>query len=955
MKKRPSQSLRRSRPARFEVLERRLVMAAPTLDAIPDVTVPAGASILVRLNGHDTDGDTLSFQPSSANASITANLMPATNRSLKMMVKGFGATPDVAQEMDLQLFENLSPLATAHIIELAQSGFYNHGTTADSPMTFHRVVKGFMIQGGDPKGDGTGGSTLGEFDDQFNPDLRFTSSGILAMAKSNDDTNDSQFFITGAAARSLDFNHTIFGYLTVGDGVRQDIENVPVEAQSSAAGAEVSKPTTSVVIQSVEVFTDISNGVLLIKAPKGASGTGQVTVTVDDGHGGTAVRTFTVTIAADLDGSNNPVSEPPYLLPIPDIHTAMNTAKSFTLGAADVNGSGVQFYSGITDDASLALSVTATDGSAVVTPSGGLVGIHAILVAVRTPSSDHTNDYSYYDDTQIAPIFIHPAAPTLSLSGGLFTKLNNSAAKKLTFHLTNLLKNTQVTLYADRTYNADGTVDNEGTVLAQVTATATTMDITTNGQATLAEGSHPIVAVQTLKDQVVPYGNRTGEKDDLPSAPGTVQLTVDTAAPHFTSTPGADAAVGQQYVYNAQGDETVSFSLPTKPAGMTVDGAGHVRWTPQPDQWPRQSAVLRITDRAGNYRNQSFTITVADTSQTFDPDPVIDLPADASGSLVTVLRSGDKIQVTNDRTGLLLFAQPVNRTLSMTIVGGSLADRLTVNFAAGGSFTLLDGLSFQGGAGADTLVVHGSTGADSVTVNGTTVTANGLRITPSGVEQLRLEGDAGENKFQLSASSIPVAVVAAGGTNTLDLSGATGGVTVNLALSGGQKQQIAPWHTTLAITGMVQNLTGTNFSDVLTGNAGNNIIRGLGGNDTIRGGGGKDALLGGDGNDALYAGSGDCMLIGGRGADGLHGSTGSDILIGGTTSYDANDQALMTILTQGAVKGVFGMTTRRFLGGSGSALKVGATVQDDGARDTLFGGGGHDWYVPGTKDVWRIG
>jgi cyclophilin family peptidyl-prolyl cis-trans isomerase len=80
-----------------------------------------------------------------------------------------------------------------------------------------------VIQGGDPTGTGSGGSPLGDFDDQFHVDLQHNRTGILSMAKSFDDTNDSQFFITEGAQRHLDFNHSIFGILVEGESVRQSI------------------------------------------------------------------------------------------------------------------------------------------------------------------------------------------------------------------------------------------------------------------------------------------------------------------------------------------------------------------------------------------------------------------------------------------------------------------------------------------------------------------------------------------------------------------------------------------------------------------------------------------------------------------------------------------------------------------------------------------------------------
>jgi peptidyl-prolyl cis-trans isomerase A (cyclophilin A) len=96
-----------------------------------------------------------------------------------------------------------APATVANFMKLAFNGFYNG-------LTFHRVIPGFMIQGGDPNGNGTGGPGY-EFADEIAPDLSFDHPGVLAMANRGKNTNGSQFFITDAEARHLDQTSTIFG------------------------------------------------------------------------------------------------------------------------------------------------------------------------------------------------------------------------------------------------------------------------------------------------------------------------------------------------------------------------------------------------------------------------------------------------------------------------------------------------------------------------------------------------------------------------------------------------------------------------------------------------------------------------------------------------------------------------------------------------------------------------
>ena len=168
--------------------------------------------------------------------------------------------------MTFQLFQDLTPNTVEQIMNLVNDGFYNN-------LTFHRVISDFMIQGGDPNGDGTGGPGY-NFDDEFNAALQFTSSGLLAMANSGPDTNGSQFFVTAAPYRSGDFRYTIFGMLTSGNDILNEIDAVATDSND--------KPLNSVVITSATIFTDTQDGVLRLSAPIGTTGTADVTVTVTD-------------------------------------------------------------------------------------------------------------------------------------------------------------------------------------------------------------------------------------------------------------------------------------------------------------------------------------------------------------------------------------------------------------------------------------------------------------------------------------------------------------------------------------------------------------------------------------------------------------------------------------------------------------------------------------------------
>ncbi len=127
---------------------------------------------------------------------------------------------------EVTLFPDVAPKAVENFLKLAENKYYD-GTV------FHRIIRGFMIQGGDPLGNGTGGQSIWgkPFEDEVRPDIKFDKKGLLAMANRGPKTNGSQFFITTAAAPWLNQKHTIFGEVTNGYKVVQKIESTPTGAQ----------------------------------------------------------------------------------------------------------------------------------------------------------------------------------------------------------------------------------------------------------------------------------------------------------------------------------------------------------------------------------------------------------------------------------------------------------------------------------------------------------------------------------------------------------------------------------------------------------------------------------------------------------------------------------------------------------------------------------------------------
>ena len=140
------------------------------------------------------------------------------------------------EPVGLELFDEDAPKTVANFQKLAGEGFYQGGT-------FHRVIPDFMIQGGCPRGDGTGGPGY-SFEDEFNQHKM--ERGALAMANSGPNTNGSQFFIvTAEACPWLDGKHTVFGQVVEGQDVVDRISNVDRDSRD--------RPREPVLIESIEL------------------------------------------------------------------------------------------------------------------------------------------------------------------------------------------------------------------------------------------------------------------------------------------------------------------------------------------------------------------------------------------------------------------------------------------------------------------------------------------------------------------------------------------------------------------------------------------------------------------------------------------------------------------------------------------------------------------------------
>ncbi|KAH8722556.1 peptidyl-prolyl cis-trans isomerase-like protein-like 2 [Phaeosphaeriaceae sp. PMI808] len=162
----------------------------------------------------------------------------------RVKIKGYARVSTSLGDLNIELLPEFAPRAVWNFVKLAQKGYYS-GTV------FHRNIKGFMIQGGDPTGTGRGGQSIWgkPFNDEFDGPERHSVKGILSMANKGKNTNTSQFFITYRAVPHLDRKHTIFAKVVGGS-------DTTLRAMELAETGEKDRPVDDIVIQDVVVFVD---------------------------------------------------------------------------------------------------------------------------------------------------------------------------------------------------------------------------------------------------------------------------------------------------------------------------------------------------------------------------------------------------------------------------------------------------------------------------------------------------------------------------------------------------------------------------------------------------------------------------------------------------------------------------------------------------------------------------
>ncbi|MCA9192188.1 MAG: tandem-95 repeat protein [Planctomycetales bacterium] len=571
--------------------------SSPSMAELPNVNVLIGSPLHVPIDAYDPNGNPLTITVTSSNPSVLSAQVLSGNRSLKLSIANRG-------DMVFELFEDKAPVPTGRVIALAQSGFYDG-------ITFHRVIDNFVIQGGDPTGTGAGGSNLGDFDDQFNVDLQHNRTGVLSFAKSTDDTNDSQFFITEGPQRFLDFNHSVFGQLVEGEIVREGI--------SGTATNSSDKPINDITIQSATVFTDTENGVIMLKPTGSGTGTSTITVTVTDTEGNSTSRSFVATVTQDT------ANGAPFLNPIPEVTTSVNTPVNVNLTSQDVEGDTIIYSVQKLGSTDFNVTVNSSTGVATVTPPTGFVGTLQFLATVRQTTTPTT---SSPDDNQAVSVVVTQTVPTgVDLSAASDSGVSN----------TDNITNAQTLTFTVSGTQAGALVEirSGGSVVGSATASSTTTTVAVNNVAALGQGARQFTATQSIG------GQTSGESPAL-------TVTLDSTAPTAVSTAAIPSSViiDQQLTVDLQHAEEgaggLSYSLASPPAGMSiVASTGALTWTPTSAQLGSHIFSLITTDKAGNQNSQSITLNVIEAPKVEFELNVVNL----SGTPITTVSTGEQFKV----------------------------------------------------------------------------------------------------------------------------------------------------------------------------------------------------------------------------------------------------------------------------------------------------------------------
>jgi cyclophilin family peptidyl-prolyl cis-trans isomerase len=780
-----SSSVSSSRRVRlFEALEPRWLMANPVIADIDDVTLPGGKSIILPLNASDADGGPITYTVTSDDADFKVKLH-AGNPYLRLTVANYGV-------MTFELLRDVAPRTVDHIAGLVQAGFYDG-------LAFHRVIDDFMIQGGDPNGDGSGGPQY-EIDDEFHPDAIFTGLGQLAMAKSNDDTNGSQFFITESSPRHLDFNHTIFGQLVRGLGVLRDIAAAPVQG---------SVPKNAIVITKAELINNKTDAVVTITSKNAGSAT--ITVVAKDEDGNTDARTFEATATSNDVYQGQAFNNAPFLGPVPDVYTDKNKPITIVLSGTDIDG-GQQFFDAADWDALGNVTVKVEGDRLTITPRQDFVGRARVGVGVRSATSQF--------DIQVFHVTVGDL-PIVANPAGITASAGQSATVRVASFVDTDAAGTAAQ-YAAEIHWGDGT-KSDGTVVAGGSGEF------------LVEGTHTFAQAGNYPVRVIITGGGGARGDVLSTAVVSDGAPLVNAGPDVTIAEGGALSRVGSFVGPGTWTATVDYGDGSEEEPLDIPGGN---FSLDHDYEDDGAYTVTVTLTSGSLViTDTFTVAVTRVA------PTASVGGDKNGvrgQVRTITLAATDPSAEDQAEG---FKYEINwgdnSPVQKTGKGAAAASHA---FSAAGTYKVrVRAIDRDGVAGA-------------WTTRKITIAEAQLQADPwdSGKQALVVGGTNGKDKITIAPSGknlkVTIGKAVIGGFN------ATGRIIVYG--QGGNDIIVID----RAVTRDAE-LRGDAGNDVLRGGSGNDVLIGGSGDDALTGNGGRDLLIGGLGADTLAGGADDDLLI----------------------------------------------------------------------------------------------
>lgn len=269
----------------FEALESRQMLDAASLyETLPDVITIAETD---QSYHYAIEGANLELVDSSSVDGLTASLPQGEQVAFTVMKTSTDGVVSTIGDVVVQLFsaEGEAPNSSAHFLDLVADDYYEG-------LSIHRIISGFMFQGGSPNGDGVGGSGL-SIADEYSDVLTHSRRGVVAYANSGSGTSDAQFYVTFAAADYLDGSYNVFGYVVDGYDVLDELEAAEVTYNASG---ELSSPVDAYTLTNMRVVdeADETHGVLRLVADSSASGATELSVSSTNADGETSLQTTTV-------------------------------------------------------------------------------------------------------------------------------------------------------------------------------------------------------------------------------------------------------------------------------------------------------------------------------------------------------------------------------------------------------------------------------------------------------------------------------------------------------------------------------------------------------------------------------------------------------------------------------------------------------------------------------------